>query len=177
MRDWKFWDWATYGTLGSAVFFLALKEGVDRLPQANVPEFLTGPIWAFLPLALFLIGTVILICRGLGWIGPAHRKDKNFVIWPISYRPIAVLNQKFANDRVVLDGHSYVGCNFENVTFIYNGTTAIQFNRNEVHGKIRFHSDNPAVLGTIMMLFGFGCLSEKFEILTDLPIKLERPTK
>lgn len=72
MRDWKFWDWAAYGTLGASGVFLALREGIEKLPTAVIPELLREPILAFLPLIFFLLATLILILRGLGWIGSSN---------------------------------------------------------------------------------------------------------
>lgn len=57
-----------------------------------------------------------------------------------------------------MDGYSYGSCTFENVTFVYNGTTAPQFSGNKVTGSVDFKSENPAVFGTVALLKGFGLL-------------------
>ncbi len=86
--------------------------------------------------------------------------------WPTPYAPISVVGRTFRNERVVLDGYSYTACEFHNVTFMYNGTTAIQFNNNKVDGSTQYATDSPSVSGAILWMRGFGLLKE------DVPIHL-----
>jgi len=48
------------------------------------------------------------------------------------------------NEKVPLDGYDYEYCHFVNVTFVYNGTTPIQFNHNRISGY-GFESENGAL--------------------------------
>jgi hypothetical protein len=150
MREWKFWDWAGYSALFLAVLFLALVEGVKKMPATSIPGFVDWPIWAFLPLILFVTGTAILFARHMGWLGASSR----FPAWPKEYQPTHVVHGKtFAQTTVPLDGHRYVECIFERVTFNYNGTTAMQMKGCVIKDPINFSSDNPAVTGAFILMY------------------------
>ena len=164
MREWKFWDWTGYLALFFAVLFLALVEGVKKLPEDYAPDFMGWSIWAFLPLLLFTLGSVTLFLKQLGWIGVKSEKNK-FLPWPEPYTPTLVIEKKFINERVVLDGRAFYKCEFHNVTYVYNGTTTIQISGCDLRGRIRYDSDNPAVKGTILLLDTFGMLNDRFRAL------------
>jgi hypothetical protein len=72
------------------------------------------------------------------------------------YTPRIVSGKTFENEKVLLDGIEYDYCIFTNVTFVYNGTTSIRFTHNTVSGFVRIASDNPAVTGAFLFLYGFG---------------------
>ena len=91
----------------------------------------------------------------LGWIGGAKLSAPQLAKWPEPYAPISVVGKTFKNEKVTLDGISYSGCTFENVTFVYNGTTPIQFTNNSVRGSIQMRTDNLAVGGALAWLAGF----------------------
>ncbi len=91
----------------------------------------------------------------LGWIGGTKLSAPQLAKWPDPYAPISVVGKTYKNEKVILDGISYSGCIFENVTFVYNGTTPIQFTNNSVRGSIQMRTDNPAVGGAIGWLGGF----------------------
>jgi hypothetical protein len=69
----------------------------------------------------------------------------------------------------------FQGCTFENVTFVYNGTTAPQFSNNNVHGSVGYTSDNPAVLGTLAWMRGFGVIKDDVQIIKAPENILEAP--
>ena len=89
--------------------------------------------------------------------------------WPDPYQPISVVNKAFRNEEVLLDGYSYDHCTFENVTFVYNGTTAPQMMFPTIRGSFNLRSDNVAVEGTLAMLKGFGMLQP------DVNMKFSNP--
>lgn len=86
--------------------------------------------------------------------------ETQFPKWPHPYQPTSVVGKAFRNERVILDGKSYSHCIFENVTFVYNGTTTIQFSNNKILGSAWYASDNPAVLGTLGWMRGFGLVKD-----------------
>jgi archaellum component FlaF (FlaF/FlaG flagellin family) len=93
--------------------------------------------------------------------------------WPDPYKPISVVGKTFRNEKVLLDGYAYSSCEFYNVTFVYNGTTTLQFSNNKVFGGLILASDNPAVLGTLAMTLGFNVLKDNVEIF-NLPPTIKR---
>ena len=100
-----------------------------------------------------------------------------FPKWPEPYRPISVVGKTFRNEVVPLDGYNYSNCEFYNVTFKYNGTTAVQFTHNNIHGSFGFVSDNMAVTGTTAMLRGFGALKDVVNIQLPAGNMLSAPTQ
>jgi hypothetical protein len=93
----------------------------------------------------------------------------SFAKWPDPYFPFQIVNQTFENREVVLDGYSYTGCRFINVTFVYNGTTPPQFNNNKFFGTVQFRSDNPAINGGVVILKGLGWIKE------EIPLNFANP--
>jgi len=89
--------------------------------------------------------------------------------WPNPYNPKQIINQTFENQEVVLDGFSYIDCTFHNVTFVYNGTTPIQFNNNKVDGIVRYRTDSQPVSGAIAWMKGFNLMK------SDVPVRFDAP--
>jgi hypothetical protein len=115
--------------------------------------------WYFITSALILAFFATgVACFAIGL--RSHATATAFQKWPDPYVPVQVLNQTFENKEVLLDGHSYTRCKFANVTFVYNGTTPIQFTNNQIQGTIRHRSDNQAVEGTIVLMKGFDLLKD-----------------
>ena len=72
MRQWKFWEWIAYSTLWIGAIILA----ADASLKVTSPEFrsavsplLENPVWSFLPLFCFTIGTVVLIIYEFSTLG------------------------------------------------------------------------------------------------------------
>jgi hypothetical protein len=65
-----------------------------------------------------------------------------------------VINKKYKNETVVLDGKAFHNCEFEDVTFWWNGTKPTQVIGCEKRPReeLRFSSDNPLVLGTLQIV-------------------------
>jgi hypothetical protein len=82
--------------------------------------------------------------------------DSQFRKWPDPYSPELIRGKHFINQRVNLDGHRYYECSFENITFVYNGTTAVQVQKCKFTGGIMLASDNVAVTGAFFAAHAFG---------------------
>ncbi len=167
MSKWSFFEWVAYAGMFIAALIIAADQGVKLSPDLlqQFSGVVHSPYWALAPLVLIVLATATLISREFGWIGKSvpSIKAAQFPDWPEPYSPITVIGKKFINEMVKLDGYSYNKCTFQNVTLVYNGTTAIQFANNVVQG-VRFHSDNKAVLGTFAMLYAFGMLRKEFTV-------------
>jgi hypothetical protein len=101
------------------------------------------------------------------WIG--GDKIGAFSKWPEPYHPTTVTGRKFYNERVVLDGYFYSNCEFNNVTFVYNGTTAIQLANSKIIGMSVLASDNPAVEGAFAVTLAFNVAKDDVKILNMPP--------
>jgi hypothetical protein len=91
-----------------------------------------------------------------------------------NYKPIAIVGKTFRNEIVPLDGYAYSDDTFENVTFVYNGTTPLQFTHNTVGGFV-MKSDNPAINYVLAMLYGFGLLDKNKEFIMPAGTKIDSP--
>jgi hypothetical protein len=159
-------DWIFIAGLCVAVIIVAIDSGMKRSKplRARFAIVLNSRIWAFAPLALVVVALSVATAGHLGWLGV---RAVSFPRWPYPYQPERIVGKKFANERVVLDGRSFLDCDFTNVTMVYNGTTAIQLRGNRLHGAIRYDTDNPAVVGTILMLHAMKDLRPDFKL--DIP--------
>jgi hypothetical protein len=99
-------------------------------------------------------------------------QKQGFSVWPDPYNPIMVLGRTFRNEKVLIDGHSYRDCKFYNVTFLYNGTTPIQITHSEI-GSTWVESENPAVIGTFILLRSIGFLREDIAMPTPPGVHIE----
>lgn len=121
----------------------------------------TGWLWTFLALGLALLAT--------SWISLwKSRRTK----WRTAC--VLVTNKRFINERVPLDGREYSHCDFNNVTFSYNGISPFRFHDNRISGRIQFSSENPAVLTTFGILDGLGGLPPDFDLRSDSSMRMER---
>lgn len=156
-------DWILVACVGITAVYQA-REAVMRRPNRRRLSALLG----FVPLGLMIVATIILVGRTLE-IGPFKEASTPavFIKWPDPYRPTTVIGKTFRSETVLLDGISYSGCEFYDVTFLYNGTTPVQFTNNKVFGRTRFRSDNVVVEGAILWMRGFGVL--KPDVPIDLP--------
>lgn len=111
-------------------------------------------------ISLFVLGILLLTTTWIVgykvWTKNASQtvKEAKFIKWPDPYKPISVIGKTFQNERVPLDGYSYSRCTFYNVSFVYNGTTTLQFTNCTVKG-FTVRSDNPAVEGAMLLMAGF----------------------
>jgi hypothetical protein len=159
-------DWIFIAGLSAAAIIFAIDDGMKRSKplRARFATLLNSRVWALAPLALVVVALGVVTASHLGWLG-GH--SGAFVRWPYPYEPERIVGRKFSNERVVVDGKSFFNCDFTNVTIVYNGTTAIQLRGNRLHGTIRYDTDNPAVVGTILMLYAMKELRPDFKL--DLP--------
>jgi hypothetical protein len=75
--------------------------------------------------------------------------------------PLQGVNDKlFLNETVILDGKSYADCTFQNVTFVFNGTSRFAFSHNRIIGPFALQTDNAAVAWTTIWLKGLGLLGD-----------------
>ena len=141
-------DWSFIACLAAAAIVCAIDSSLklSKPLRTRFAMLLGNRIWALAPLALLVVGLGVLAAGSLG--------GRYGVLpgWRYPYEPERVVGKKFSNERVVLDGRSFFDCEFANVTLVYNGTTPIQLRGNRVRGTIRYDSDNPAVVATMLML-------------------------
>jgi hypothetical protein len=156
----------------------ALAVHVAR-PALEANELLSpGPILLYLISATVLIAIGPLIAKITGAAAPAKKVGEGQRERPIPsidfptpdwLEPLTtVVNQKYINETVTLDGKSFQHCEFQDVTFLYNGTRPTEIGVGcKITGKRGFglHSDNPLVLGVAQILQTFKtALGEKSDV-------------
>lgn len=70
---------------------------------------------------------------------------------------LAVHDQFFANQKVVLDGKSWTHCTFESCSLIYNGK-GLNFSDNKIVGSFSIGTENPEAEKVIRLLHSMGVL-------------------
>ncbi len=177
MSNWGFWEWLAYGSFGLSALILAIVQGFkDMTPPNWLPSIITKITWSYVPLLLFVISALIFTAKELGWIGSVHKtvKEVQFIKWPDPYVPIKVIGKTFTNEKVIIDGYSYRDCTFNNVTFVYNGTTTIQLSNCKING-FQLTSENVAVEGAFMLMAALVKLPDNFNIKFPQGNIFERP--
>jgi len=169
MSNWGFWEYLAYGCIGLSALMLAIVQGAKDMIAPNwLPAYFSKIPWSYAPIVLFIISVLIFAAKEFGWIGLPQEtiKEVQFIKWPDPYRPISIIGKTFINETVVLDGYLYDHCTFTNVTFVYNGTTAIQFSSNKIHGLIKLNSDNPAVSMSVLWISALlGVTEDKLNVI------------
>jgi hypothetical protein len=82
MAHWNFWEWPAYASLWIAAVILFADGGLRMAPDVRnrLPpflQFLYNPWLAFVPLALLIIGTLMLLGNDLGLIGRSDTRDNS----------------------------------------------------------------------------------------------------
>jgi hypothetical protein len=130
--------------------------------------------WRFPALVLLgviaLISNWILLAVVFGWIGEQPK-------FAFSNKPATeiVQDRQFNNERVVIDGKSFRNGKFTNVTFVYNGTANFDLMNSNIYGSRWFSSDNPAIIGTVLLLKGIGFNPEVAELIAPPGIHVVPP--
>lgn len=182
MKEWGPWDWIAFSALWIGAAILAADAAIkgSKTFRENLGWLIAKPLWPFLPLIFVGLGTAIYLLGSVNII-PFATKAKQEVFafqkWPAPYHPEVITGERFVNSEVLLDGKSYIRCTFENVTFKYNGTTAIQLTNNRILGKITFSTDNPAVLGAMFLLQGLGATRMPFDVIGKNAPNVEFPVQ
>jgi hypothetical protein len=145
MRYWTFWEWVAYAALFVAAMIIAAETGVRIAPDltAHAPDFMHSAIWGFAPIVLVVGATIILLLHEF-----AFR-------W--KPRPTKHYSQTFDHARILIDGHEYYECKFENCKFEYNGGTGKVIN-GRVAGSIGFETNHSVITDTLDVLKALGAL-------------------
>lgn len=101
-----------------------------------------------------------IILTGLTWLvigyGYYTTYEPRIAFWLNGGKLETIADQSFSNTTIVLDGHTYTHCKFENVTFQVNGGP-FGFSNNYVHG-VHFTSTNQDINSSIEIFARLGLL-------------------
>lgn len=142
----------------SAAWWRLVKSKMDRRALEYVTAFSQRiPWWAR---SLIFVALAFALAQTMPRFGGSTTSVTTFAQWPEPYSPRIVSGKTFRNERVPLDGIQYDHCIFENVTLVYNGTTAIRLENNRFMTLPGIDSDNPSVIGAFALLFGLGATNK-----------------
>ena len=99
---------------------------------------------------------VFIIAFGSGAFAYFSKPSKLAWSWDSTRQMEIVDHQSFVNQRVSIDGKSFINCDFENITIAYNGVAPFSFRDNRFRGKIALYSENESITGIVALLNGFG---------------------
>lgn len=150
--------WATLFTAGglvgmaSTLYERPAEAGIQRLVIAGIIALVLT--WAFLGYdiydrhrsqSLITTGSRITYINNDAW---NH------------YALIQIWGKTFANQTVPLDGYEYINCDFNNVTFLYNGTAPSRLTSSRIQKgtKVALESKNAVVTQTMIIMEGFSKL-------------------
>ena len=131
----------------STIIALIAVLGIDwRIFRKNVTM---RPIRSprFRPALVLVLVIASLAMSSFGWYSVHHNSyftndwmgiDER---WKL-YKKVDVWNKHYLNEAVEVDGHRYINCTFENVTFVYNATAPWEFTGASIVGSIHIKTDN-----------------------------------
>ena len=117
----------------------------------------------------FVCGVIVMaaVCAWLPLF--AKYMPTSWRIWKIPLKEIR--NREFRNCNVPLDGHSYIGCKFKNVTLSYNGGRT-EFSQNKLHGFV-LKSHNPKISNVLIFAFQLGLIEQDIDIRDEVGVPIE----
>lgn len=117
---------------------------------------------------IFVLLTICFLLSAVSIYLSVQHKTHNYrhpYIWTKKNLEIKeIKHHRFINQKVLLDGFEYNDCIFENVTFVYNGTSPIRLTYDKFYGNIQFATQSDIVAATCVFLKATGILSSKFAI-------------
>jgi hypothetical protein len=150
--EWKLSDPAAVGCIFVAAIVEATEEALKRSPHvvAKMPEFLTTGLWAFVPLALVVVATILFVVR---YVLPKHRKAPEGSAAEEWAKPLPIVFRRtFKNETVLVDGSDFVECQFDQVTLEYNGKRPFRFtNCAFSRAGYNLQSKNPIIQEVILL--------------------------
>ncbi len=161
-------NWSKFGSIASIASFAlsALLAVIQYWAQIiNSISF-----YSSLPVILLVLGVVFAI---FSHFKHSYEKPSSDFITQ-SYienwgklEKIIVRNRIFINERVVLDGFSYIDCKFQNVTFVYKGEAPYDLTHNTIIGSYHLSIENPSVSGVIGILKALNYLPTETPLLDE----------
>jgi hypothetical protein len=85
-----------------------------------------------------------------------------------------VFGKTFRNEKVPLDGFSYVECEFTNVNFVFNGDAPFDLIRNKISGAW-IETKNPALTSLIDLLKALNMINPKIPVIKRAPNESPTP--
>jgi hypothetical protein len=120
-----------------------------RLPDAmsaSLPHILSG--LAVLAIVISMIANAVVHSKSHNVIQPVGSPTVS-VADPITLK--SIMGRTLQNERVILDGYAYIGCAFNQVTFVFNGGPCT-VTRCSVNGRPRIETSNVQLLNMMALL-------------------------
>ena len=177
---WRFWDATAYSCLYTVALLEAVEEFIKPRPaiSAHLPAVMTGDVVGYVPLLLITVASAIFIAKHWPWraVAAPAIDNKKALPWADPYPFIKVIEQTFRNERVEVDGHSYLRCKFENVTFVLNGTAPFELQGCHFMGTRWVQSTNPIAEIAWALAVAVGLVNDSAQIDARGGL-VERPTR
>jgi hypothetical protein len=141
----------------------ATQQALSNAPNVTtvLPTFVVSPNLNYVPLGLLTVA-------GFMWVVKQFQKvpaESAPVVEQIPPDPVApqieeVVNQPFKNQEVLLDGHAYFACIFENCSFVYNfGPTGGFASHCNFTGSRGIKSSDPRLAHLLHFMESLGLLN------------------
>jgi len=142
-------NWGTVGSwILTAVAWLGRAYDKKKRKEQVVPDWLRSLLRSDVFMGLLIL---VGLCGSIGMLlrpkDCAHFENAN----PQS---LQIVRGKFYKNEVIeIDGKMFDHCDFENVTFKYNGTALYGFNESVTHGRdFRVTTDNQIIGSSISLI-------------------------
>lgn len=107
---------------------------------------------------------ILLAAATLSWIGSIVRNRKRSAARRWLDQPLAPVEWRtFSNQAVILDGKSFIGCSFSDLTLCYRGHTPFDFVNNHT-SNVRIVVEHPRLFMLVQLLRYFGWIDRRAPI-------------
>jgi hypothetical protein len=161
-------------SVATVALWAFIKWAADQIAGNVVADFIVGLLpksgWAtmtaaFVANAVF-IGIACAIVIGTYWLGVSdkrHLAGRNKEEKLRAQVPSEVItNQYFNKERVSLDGKTFIGCRFHQVTFVFNGTSTFSLQHCHIYPPFRIFTESTEVSALMEFLHEFNLLKIDF---------------
>lgn len=136
----------------NAIF--AAQAGVAPMPSDNRGRSFLASYWPMLVTALLAV--LMWAAVGFDYYDRHHPS-----MWDLNSMA-KVYGKTFQHETVNLDGHAFMDCVFQDVTFHWNADQPTYISRGKVSGNTKFDTSSQHVVGTVEVLRALNLLTPEF---------------
>lgn len=136
-----------------------------QMSSANI-DSLVSLVTVLVPAALSGIAVFLILWVARQWWEPSKPKEATASASGGRQNPISIVEireQTFKNTTIILDGHRYVSCTFENCTIQWDGGK-FSIDAPKFVGSYGIASSNPVIVDTLGLLKGLNMMDKEVAV-------------
>jgi hypothetical protein len=113
-------------------------------------------------IGLVVFATTLVIYDHL--IG-SNQQAKTVPLGWATYQKQQIVSKSFNNEKIIVDGKSFISCSFKNVTFEYNATAPFDIINSSLDGQLLLDTTSPPIATFILFLKEFNFINPKTQFI------------